>query len=145
MNLKRQEKTRTGKNNAHRLYCKITIKMLLYGPMWVKLYKVLIKKIKSYHSSGWNQMAGWHHWFNGYRLGQTPRDGEGQRGLPCSSSWGHKESSTTDRLKNNNQSSWVMVWQARLLAYPTAVSNSRLHAVLCHRGKAMTHIPRLLL
>ena len=30
--------------------------------------------------------------FNGHELGQTPGDGEGQGGLVCCSSWGHKES-----------------------------------------------------
>ena len=44
-----------------------------------------------------NEMAGWHHWFNGHKLGQTPGDSEGQEGLVCCSSWGHKESS---RLSN---------------------------------------------
>jgi len=37
-------------------------------------------------------MAGWHHWCNGHKLGQTPGDGEGQRGLACCSPWGHEES-----------------------------------------------------
>ena len=35
-------------------------------------------------------MVGWHHQFNGRELGQTLRDGEGQRGLACYSPWGHK-------------------------------------------------------
>ena len=30
-------------------------------------------------------MAGWHHWYNGHELGQTPGDGEGQGGLVCCS------------------------------------------------------------
>ena len=42
-------------------------------------------------------MAGWHHRCNGHELGQTPGDGEGQGGLVCCSSWGHKESGTTKR------------------------------------------------
>ena len=29
-----------------------------------------------------DEMVGWHHWVNGYELGQTPGDGEGQGGLP---------------------------------------------------------------
>ena len=30
-----------------------------------------------------DEMVGWHHWFNGQELGQTPADGEGQGGLVC--------------------------------------------------------------
>ena len=42
-----------------------------------------------------DEMAGWHHWFNEYELGQTLGDGEGQGGLACCSPWGRKESDTT--------------------------------------------------
>ena len=35
-------------------------------------------------------MAGRHHPFNGYELGQTLGDGEGQGGLVCCSPWGHR-------------------------------------------------------
>ena len=35
------------------------------------------------------------------KLGQTPRDGEGQGSLVCCSSWVHKELDTTERLNNN--------------------------------------------
>ena len=42
-----------------------------------------------------NEMAGWHHQYNGHELGQTSGDGEGQRGLVCCSPWGHKESDRT--------------------------------------------------
>ena len=49
---------------------------------------------------GWD---GWmHHRFSGRELGQTPADGEGQRGLACCSPWGHKELNTTWRRNNNN-------------------------------------------
>ena len=30
-----------------------------------------------------DEMVGWHHWFNGHELGQTPGDGKGQGGLAC--------------------------------------------------------------
>ena len=43
---------------------------------------------------------GWHHQFNGYKLGCTPGDGEGQGGLVCCSPWGGKELDTTLLLKN---------------------------------------------
>ena len=51
-----------------------------------------------------DEMAGWHHRCNGNKLGQTSGDCEGQRGLVCYSSWGHKESDTTGWLNNNNSS-----------------------------------------
>ena len=35
---------------------------------------------------------------NGYQLGQTLGDGEGQRVLECYSPWGHKKSDMTERL-----------------------------------------------
>ena len=40
-------------------------------------------------------MVGWHHQLNGHESEQTPGDSEGQGGLACYSSWGHKESDTT--------------------------------------------------
>ena len=48
-------------------------------------------------------MVGWHHLLNGHELEETQVDGEGQGSLACCSSWGHKESDTTERLHNNNQ------------------------------------------
>ena len=43
-------------------------------------------------------MAAWHHESDGHELGQTLGDGDGQGGLACCSSWGRKESDTTERL-----------------------------------------------
>ena len=40
-------------------------------------------------------MPGWHHQCNEHEFGQTLGDGEGQGGLRCCSSWGHKESDMT--------------------------------------------------
>ena len=51
-----------------------------------------------------DEMAGWHHQCNEHELRQTPEDGEGQGGLVCSSTWGHKQSGTTGRLNNHNHS-----------------------------------------
>ena len=41
-----------------------------------------------------DEMAGWHH---GLDEG-TPGDGDGQGGLVCCDSWGHKEWDMTERL-----------------------------------------------
>ena len=45
-----------------------------------------------------DDMAGWHHWLDGHAFGWTPGVGDGQGGLACCDSWGHKESDTTERL-----------------------------------------------
>ena len=50
-----------------------------------------------------DEMVGWHHRFNGYELGKTLGDGEGQESLACCSPWGYKESDTTWWLSNNNR------------------------------------------
>ena len=47
-------------------------------------------------------MVGMHHQCNGHEFEQTQGDREGgQGGLVCCSPWGHKESNTTERLKNS--------------------------------------------
>ena len=43
-------------------------------------------------------MAGWHHWLDGHEFEWTPGVGDGQGGLACCDSWGHKESDMTERL-----------------------------------------------
>ena len=45
-----------------------------------------------------NESVGWHHRLNGHGIGWTPGVGDGQGGLVCCSSWGLKESDTTERL-----------------------------------------------
>ena len=45
-----------------------------------------------------DEMVGWHHRLNGHGFGGTPGVGDGQGGLGCCSSWGRKESNTTERL-----------------------------------------------
>ena len=45
-----------------------------------------------------DEMVGWHHWLDGHGFGWILGVGDGQRGLACCGSWGHKESDTTERL-----------------------------------------------
>ena len=45
-----------------------------------------------------DEMVGWHHQLDGYGFGWTPGVDDGQGGLVCCGSWGHKESDTTERL-----------------------------------------------
>ena len=44
-----------------------------------------------------DEMVGWHHRLNGHGFEWTPAVGDGQGGLACCSSWGSKESDTTER------------------------------------------------
>ena len=43
-----------------------------------------------------DEMVEWHHRLNGHGFGQTPGAGDGQGGLACCSSWGRKESDSTE-------------------------------------------------
>ena len=45
-----------------------------------------------------DEMAGWHHGLDGCEFEWTPGVGDGQGGLACCNSWGHKESDTTEQL-----------------------------------------------
>ena len=46
----------------------------------------------------WDEMARWHHGLDGCESEWTPGVGDGQGGLACCDSWGHKESDTTEQL-----------------------------------------------
>ena len=45
-----------------------------------------------------DEMVGWHHRLNGHEFGWTLGVGDGQGGLACCSSWGCKESDTTEPM-----------------------------------------------
>ena len=45
-----------------------------------------------------HEMVGWHHWLDGHGFGWTLGVGDGQRGLVCCGSQGHKELDTTEWL-----------------------------------------------
>ena len=55
-----------------------------------------------------DEMAGWHHWLNGHEFEWTPEVGDGQGGLACCDSWGHKELDTTEQLN------WTELNEGRL-------------------------------
>ena len=46
-----------------------------------------------------DDLVGWHHWLNGHEFEHTLGDSEGQGSLVCCSSWGRKESATTQQMK----------------------------------------------
>ena len=45
-----------------------------------------------------DEMVRWHHWLNGHGFGWTLGVGDGQGGLACCGSWGHKELDMTERV-----------------------------------------------
>ena len=45
-----------------------------------------------------DEMTGWHHRLNEHGFGWTPGVGDGQGGLVCCGSWGHKKSDMTEQL-----------------------------------------------
>ena len=45
-----------------------------------------------------DEMAGWHHRLDGHEFECTPGVCDGQGGLACCDSWGHKELDTTEQL-----------------------------------------------
>ena len=45
-----------------------------------------------------DEMVEWHYGLNGHEFGSALGVGDGQGGLACCSSWGLKESYTTQRL-----------------------------------------------
>ena len=45
-----------------------------------------------------DEMVGWHHRPNGHGFGWTLEVGDGQGGLACCGSWGHKDWDTTEQL-----------------------------------------------
>ena len=54
-----------------------------------------------------DEMAGWHYWLDGHKFEWAPGVGDGQGGLVCCDSWGHKESDTTEQLNWLND--WCML------------------------------------
>ena len=45
-----------------------------------------------------DEMVAWHYQLYGHEFEQALGVGDGQGGLACYGSWGHKESDTTERL-----------------------------------------------
>ena len=63
-----------------------------------------------------DEMAGWHHWLDGRESEWTPGVGDGQGGLVCCGSWGHKELDTTERLNwselnHNSKRFWSILYK----------------------------------
>ena len=67
---------------------------------------LMLGKIEGRRRRGWqDEMAGWYHWHSEHGFGWTSGVGDGQRGLVCCSSWGHKGKK---KLKNEkNKEGWA--------------------------------------
>ena len=55
-----------------------------------------------------DEMVGWHHQLNGHGFEWTPEVGDGQGGLACCDSQGHKESDMTERLNWTEGLQWCV-------------------------------------
>ena len=71
-----------------------------------------------------DEMAGWHHQLNGHGFEQAPGFGDGQGSVACYSSWGCKESDTTERLNWTELSSLVVFHTFFNLSLNFAISSS---------------------
>ena len=67
-----------------------------------------------------DEMAGWYHRLNGHEFGWTPGVGDGQGGLTCCDSWGHKELDTTERL---NWTELIADWKAGLEVFGSLLTS----------------------
>ena len=57
-----------------------------------------------------NEMAGWHHWLNECESEWTPGVGDGQGGLACCNSWGHKNRTW---LNDWTELNWTVMFTVR--------------------------------
>ena len=62
-----------------------------------------------------DEMVGWRHWLNGHVFGLTPGVGDGQGGLACCGSWGHKESDMTEWLNWTELLKTTKLWPCPFL------------------------------
>ena len=74
-----------------------------------------------------DELAGWHHRFNGHEFEWTPGVGDGQGGLACCDSRGHKESDMTERL-NWTELNWML--KLKLQLWPPYASADSLEKTL---------------
>ena len=64
-----------------------------------------------------DEMAGWHHWLDGHESEWTLGVGDGQGGLACCDSWGHKESDMTEQLNELNLCTGERHLNTKILAF----------------------------
>ena len=71
-----------------------------------------------------DERAGWHHRLDGHKFELTPGVGDGQGGLACCVSWGHKESDTTERLN----------WDSILKSRDKKIKNKKQRHYFANKG-----------
>ena len=85
---------------------------------------LMLGKTEGRRRRGWQRMR-WHHLLNGHEFEYTPGVGDGQGGLAGCSTWGRKESDTTERLNCCSYmwlgTQWWNTWP-HFRAHPTNVS-----------------------
>ena len=69
-----------------------------------------------------DEMAGWHHWFDGHESGWTLGVGDGQGGLACCNSWGRTKSRT--RLSDWTELNWMLSQKLFLISFCEAATSS---------------------
>ena len=65
-----------------------------------------------------DEMDGWHQWLDRRESEWTPGVGDGQGGLACCDSWGHKESDTTEQLICSDLMQYCSLQHRTLLPSP---------------------------
>ena len=73
-----------------------------------------------------------------YKLGQTPRDGEGQGGLACCSPWGHRELDMTGQLNNNSINFLLDLWFYAIYMFSAFIELNELKCVIITGKKNKT-------
>ena len=71
-----------------------------------------------------DEMAGWQHQLDGREFEWTPIDGDGQEGLACCNSWGHKKLDTTERLNWTDQGIRHSYFLPLLWPFPSWISRT---------------------
>ena len=61
-----------------------------------------------------DEMVGWHHRLHGHEFGWTLGVCDGQGGLVCCSSWGHKQLDTTEQLNWTESNTYFVIPQLTL-------------------------------
>ena len=62
-----------------------------------------------------DEMVGWHHRFDGHGFGWTLGVGDGQGGLVCCGSWGHKELDTIEQMNWTELNNRLWKWKSNCL------------------------------
>ena len=81
-----------------------------------------------------DEMVGWLHWLDGHGFGWTVGVGDGQGGLTCCGSWGHKESNMTEGL-NWTELMWVCE------RWTTKSESRRIDAFKLWRWRTLLRVP----